>query len=64
MILKLFEFRIVYIKDTTDGETKVLYTPKEVISALPTPTLRDPVEVLLITQKCGFSRPCSISYLI
>ncbi|XP_056692893.1 oxysterol-binding protein-related protein 4B isoform X1 [Spinacia oleracea] len=46
---KLFEIhghwdRIVYIKDTTDGETKVLYTPKEVISALPTPTLRDPVE--------------------
>ncbi|CAO2841789.1 unnamed protein product [Amaranthus hypochondriacus] len=34
--------RMVYIKDTKDGMIKVLYNPKEVISNLPTPIIRDP----------------------
>ncbi|KAK9697547.1 hypothetical protein RND81_08G044400 [Saponaria officinalis] len=34
--------RTVHIKDTTDGKTKVLYDAKDVISDLPTPTLKDP----------------------
>ncbi|XP_074280881.1 oxysterol-binding protein-related protein 4B-like isoform X2 [Silene latifolia] len=34
--------RTVQIKDTTDGKTKVLYNAKEAISALPSPTLKDP----------------------
>ncbi|CAO2841784.1 unnamed protein product [Amaranthus hypochondriacus] len=38
--------RTVKIKDTMDGKTKVVYNAKEVISALPTPTLRDPEGVL------------------
>ncbi|KMT03265.1 hypothetical protein BVRB_8g198080 [Beta vulgaris subsp. vulgaris] len=33
--------RIVYLKDTMDGKTKILYDPKEVISGLPTPMLRE-----------------------
>ncbi|KMT03264.1 hypothetical protein BVRB_8g198070 [Beta vulgaris subsp. vulgaris] len=37
--------RTVKIKDTMDGKTKILYDAREIIYALPTPTLRDPEEV-------------------
>ncbi|XP_021723698.1 oxysterol-binding protein-related protein 4B-like [Chenopodium quinoa] len=55
---KLFEIyghwdRCVYIKDITDGKTKVLYGPKGVISALPTPILRDHNEGVWQSESAG-----------
>lgn len=42
---------MVYIKDTKDGMIKVLYNPKEVISNLPTPIIRDPKVFMSFTTK-------------